>query len=151
MKPFLWRHRLSWLAAIAVTGIAALVLARAIAETRRSTEASAKTQPPKNSPRFVPANTVSDRNVYYSRIRTVDASKLPDFGKYAIETPTELLLAMGAVPPSTPPAPTFLNPKVEPGKVRWHKDFAAACAAAQKSAKPVLLFQMMGKLDQRFC
>ena len=43
------------------------------------------------------------------------------------------------------------NPKVEPGKVHWHANFAAACAAAQKSGKPVLLFHMMGKLDDQFC
>jgi hypothetical protein len=43
------------------------------------------------------------------------------------------------------------NPRVKPGKVRWHRDFAAACAAAKKSGKPVLLFQMMGKLDEQLC
>ena len=45
----------------------------------------------------------------------------------------------------------FVNPKVPPGKVTWHNDFAAACAASAKSGKPVLLFQMMGKLDDKFC
>lgn len=48
-------------------------------------------------------------------------------------------------------AATSANPKVEPGKVHWHKDFAEACAASKKSGKPVLLFQMMGKLDDQFC
>lgn len=43
------------------------------------------------------------------------------------------------------------NPKVQPGKVSWHAGFADACAASNKSGKPVLLFQMMGKLDERFC
>ena len=43
------------------------------------------------------------------------------------------------------------NPKVEPGKVTWHATFATACAAAKKSGKPVVLFQMMGKLDDQFC
>ena len=42
------------------------------------------------------------------------------------------------------------NPKVEPGKVEWHADFDEAKAAAEKSGKPVLLFQLMGQLDQRF-
>lgn len=42
------------------------------------------------------------------------------------------------------------NPKVEPGKVNWHDDFAAACKASQQSGKPVLLFQLLGQLDQRF-
>ena len=88
-----------------------------------------------------------------------------DVGKGAIEVPTERLIAgaqpaqptnrAGAVAPAgrTPfsRASAFANPKVEPGKVRWHADFAAARAAAQKSYKPVLLFQLMGKLDEQFC
>ena len=44
-----------------------------------------------------------------------------------------------------------VNPKVAPGKVKWHTSFADACAAATKSGKPVFLFQMMGKLDDQFC
>jgi hypothetical protein len=42
------------------------------------------------------------------------------------------------------------NPKVRPGDVKWHPDFDAACAAATKSGRPVLLFQMMGNLDEAF-
>jgi hypothetical protein len=43
------------------------------------------------------------------------------------------------------------NPQVQPGLVHWHPSFADACAKAKKSGKPVLLFQMMGRLDQQFC
>jgi hypothetical protein len=45
----------------------------------------------------------------------------------------------------------FVNPKVEPGAVKWHATFDDACKASTKSGKPVLLFQMMGKLDEKFC
>jgi hypothetical protein len=45
----------------------------------------------------------------------------------------------------------FVNPKVEPGKVKWHATFDAACQASAASGKPVLLFKMMGKLDDQFC
>jgi hypothetical protein len=45
----------------------------------------------------------------------------------------------------------FVNPKVEPGAVKWHATFDDACKASAKSGKPVLLFQMMGKLDEKFC
>lgn len=45
----------------------------------------------------------------------------------------------------------FVNPKVQPGGVHWHSTLTAACEAARKSGKPVLLFQMMGKLDDQFC
>lgn len=45
----------------------------------------------------------------------------------------------------------FTNPKVKPGDVNWHADFETACNVSRKSGKPVLLFQMMGNLDDRFC
>jgi len=70
--------------------------------------------------------------------------KPTDLPKGAIELPTKQVLAV-----ATGPANPF--PKVQPGSVRWHSDFAAACAAAKKSNKPVLLFQMMGKLDDQYC
>jgi hypothetical protein len=70
--------------------------------------------------------------------------KLTDRAKDDVEVPTKQMLAAATTP-------TSANPKVPPGLVRWHADFAAACEAAQKSKKPVLLFQMMGKLDDQFC
>jgi hypothetical protein len=81
---------------------------------------------------------------------TKNSSTMADVRKFVIEAPTEKLLAARTAPAAAAP-PAFVNPKVEPGKVRWHKDFAAATRAAQTSGKPVLLFQMMGKLDDRFC
>src|SRR5207245_4242632 len=62
-----------------------------------------------------------------------------------IELPTKEVIATrsGGVPVALP----FDNPKVAPGRVTWHPSFAAACKAARTSGKPVLLFQMMGKLD----
>src|SRR6516164_8043003 len=64
-----------------------------------------------------------------------------DARKLEIEGPTEALLALRALAVQS----ASDNPKVRPGKVKWHANFADACAAAQKSGKPVLLFQMMGK------
>ena len=40
---------------------------------------------------------------------------------------------------------------VAPGKVRWHPSFEEAVRAAGKSGRPVLLFQLLGRLDQEFC
>ncbi len=71
--------------------------------------------------------------------------KKRDVGKGVIEAPAKDLVARSA-PPANPD-----NPHVEPGKVQWHKDFAEACEASAKSKKPVLLFQMLGKLDDQFC
>ncbi|NIP86780.1 MAG: hypothetical protein GTO03_14950 [Planctomycetales bacterium] len=55
-----------------------------------------------------------------------------------------------------PPRATFAAARppqspVPPGKVVWHPDFASACAASRKSGKPVLYFQLLGNLDDRFC
>jgi hypothetical protein len=79
------------------------------------------------------------------------ANARADHRKEQIETPTKRILAKRTNPAGIPDAGAFVNPKVEPGKVRWHKDFATACREAKKSSKPVLLFQMMGKLDDQFC
>lgn len=82
-----------------------------------------------------------------------------DLGKGLIENPTKSLYAqhtnlaqaVNAYNQRVNPQPTADNPRVEPGKVNWHPTFEAAGIAAKKSGKPILLFQMMGKLDQQFC
>ncbi len=73
-----------------------------------------------------------------------------DVGKEAIEAPARRVVAHAVPAPAGADAP-FINPKVEPGKAHWHADFAEACRAAARSGKPVLLFQMMGRLDDKFC
>ena len=65
--------------------------------------------------------------------------------KTAIESPLKNLTA------SKTSDGEFVNPKVAPGMIKWHAGFDSACVAASKSGKPVLLFQMMGKLDDQFC
>ncbi|HAY80143.1 MAG: hypothetical protein QF918_10240 [Pirellulaceae bacterium] len=40
--------------------------------------------------------------------------------------------------------------KVAPGKVKWHADRDQAQAAARRSGKPVMLFQLLGQLDEHF-
>lgn len=72
---------------------------------------------------------------------------LKDIRKMAIEAPTKTVLAAA----SAPAGDKFVNPKVAPGLVKWQPTFAAACEASRRSGKPVLLFQMMGKLDEQFC
>jgi hypothetical protein len=67
-----------------------------------------------------------------------------------IEKPAKTVLAGNTTGVSSS-GNEFVNPKVQSGNVRWHSSFAAACEAAKKSGKPVLLFQMMGKLDDQFC
>ena len=55
-------------------------------------------------------------------------------------TPTLLILA----------SVTTTAEAAEPGKVTWHQNAAAAEAAAQQSGKPVLVFELLGRLDERF-
>jgi hypothetical protein len=79
-----------------------------------------------------------------------------DRGKRIVELgPKNIVRASQPTPPAPPlPAakPTDAeNPIVKPGEVKWHSSFQAACEAAKKSHKPVLLFHMMGQLDRQFC
>lgn len=74
------------------------------------------------------------------------ARLLRDRGKADIEVP--LKTAVKGASATTAEAG---NPKVQPGLVKWHPDLATACEAAKRSGKPVLLFHMMGKLDDQFC
>ena len=82
------------------------------------------------------------------------ASRIPkDAEKRDIEVPLKRVVRDSAPPAEkateTKPA-GFKNPKVEPGKVRWHANFEKAVAASKRSGRPVLLFQMIGNLDERF-
>lgn len=46
------------------------------------------------------------------------------------------------------PKASSTNPKCQPGLVKWHSNFESALTASATSGKPVLLFQLLGKLDQ---
>lgn len=48
-------------------------------------------------------------------------------------------------------ARALVNRKVAPGRVAWHASIADARARALVSGKPVLVFQLLGKLDDEFC
>ena len=37
------------------------------------------------------------------------------------------------------------------GHVAWHPSYDDALAAAEQSGKPVLLFQLLGRLDEALC
>ena len=67
-----------------------------------------------------------------------------DVGKALVEQPL-----LGALADSKPA--TAAPGKVAPGLVAWHPDFRSACAAARRSTKPVLLFQLLGRLDDELC
>ena len=42
------------------------------------------------------------------------------------------------------------NPKCEPGLIKWHESPSAAKASSLKTGKPVLLFTLLGNLDETF-
>lgn len=74
-----------------------------------------------------------------------------DVSKSFRERPVENMLK-GEVSPVTPdPAPRDAGGHVAPGAVSWHADLDAARTAALASGKPVLLFQLLGRLDDAFC
>jgi hypothetical protein len=60
--------------------------------------------------------------------------------------------AAAAPAPAAPAASAApASPKAAPGLVAWRADEAAAFAAARTSGRPVLVFQMFGRLDDEFC
>jgi len=67
-----------------------------------------------------------------------------------IEPPALAMIQRKSTAPATL-GKAFVNAHVQPGLVHWHATFADACRASEKSHKPVLLFHMMGKLDDLFC
>jgi hypothetical protein len=145
MKRTLYRLFLSCVAGVGIACAAILLLARGFANDKA---------PPKPPPVIVqnaPREPIPNENVNAVPRAPQNPSDSPYISKTSIESPTKKLLANQTVPSSSTPGSAFVNPKVEPGKVHWHKTFADACSAAKKSGKPVLLFQMMGKLDERFC
>jgi hypothetical protein len=68
-----------------------------------------------------------------------------DRGKLALELPIKTALTGAASLPRDLPA------SVPAGDVAWHASFADALLAARTSGKPVLLFQLLGRLDEEFC
>lgn len=69
------------------------------------------------------------------------AAVRPDVGKSMVEFPVLELLAAAEADMR----------RVAPGLVSWHPSFEKACEAAKASGNPVLLFQLLGNLDEEFC
>ncbi|HUE72209.1 MAG TPA: hypothetical protein VMP01_15100 [Pirellulaceae bacterium] len=80
-----------------------------------------------------------------------------DRTKRAVIEPAAEAIVRGTQPPdaaaaeeSTAATVADDNPRVEPGKVQWHDGVDAAITAAKSSGKPILVFHLLGELDQRF-
>ena len=92
-----------------------------------------------------PTNAVRAEEKQQAEKPILDGSK-----ERVIERPTKTVIENSSS--GLPAARTSgENPVVAPGGVRWHPSFESACAAAANSGKPVLLFHLMGRLDQQFC
>ena len=84
--------------------------------------------------------------------------------KMAIETPLKRIISgtpsaynsnmrskYGAGSLTSDSASSKFGRKVKAGYVAWHNDMQTALEESRKSRKPVLVFQMLGRLDQEFC
>jgi hypothetical protein len=78
-----------------------------------------------------------------------DDSSAPDRGKRVLEEPLERAITTGERDTGLPGFGE--NPRVTPGLIGWHADLSAARTAARESGRPVLLFQLLGRLDEEFC
>lgn len=95
-----------------------------------------------------------------------DGPPIGAFSKSTIETPPKLLLDLPAAlselqrkvsakpdeknKPAASSTAKPVNPAVQPGRVKWHADLAAATKQSKLSGKPIFHFQLLGQLDQRF-
>ena len=79
-----------------------------------------------------------------------------------LAVPCALLLAAAACARSADPAAavpaqpvaetaSLASPPAAPGLVRWHGSVDAARGAAAASGNPVLVFQLLGRLDDELC
>jgi hypothetical protein len=73
-----------------------------------------------------------------------------DVGKDIIELPPKRLLVEASNKAAREGVTDREFKKVAPGKVQWHKDYATAVGKSKLSNKPVLLFQLLGQLDEEF-
>lgn len=64
--------------------------------------------------------------------------------------PVDLDLLRAKASPAVLPAKPAMA-KVQPGLVKWHGNLNDALAASKVSGKPVLLFQLLGNLDDAYC
>ncbi len=81
--------------------------------------------------------------------------------KMAIESPVKSMWQSGRPVPadldllrakaSPAVAPATAMAKVQPGLVKWRGNLNDALAASKVSGKPVLLFQLLGNLDDAYC
>lgn len=83
------------------------------------------------------------------------AASPPDLRKSIIEVPLKRTIRTSAPSPAMEERVVSVSAdgtqKCVPGKVRWAKDFEQAKALAKRSGRPVLLFAMLGNLDEKFC
>jgi hypothetical protein len=73
------------------------------------------------------------------RVERKVLERLADAGKSEAELPIKEKLA--AIAPG----------RVSTGKVAWRESLEAALEQAKASGKPVLVFQLLGKLDDEWC
>jgi hypothetical protein len=85
---------------------------------------------------------------------TPDRPRVSDVTKMSVERPVAAVIknaSLAVDQPAVIDRATYSNPAVKPGLVCWHSSFALACEASKRTHKPVLLFQLLGKLDHQFC
>lgn len=89
-------------------------------------------------------------------VKTASPPIRPDMSKMRVEMPVKsLLLTPEALKseklPAVETAKKETKKKVKPGSVIWYPTTAQAKRNSLLSGKPVLVFQLMGFLDDRFC
>ena len=74
-----------------------------------------------------------------------------DSRKFRVEGPIKTLMIPPLARSTTTTAAAAPQAGLDAPRVAWHANPDAAKAAAAESKKPILLFQLLGKLDDEFC
>jgi hypothetical protein len=91
-----------------------------------------------------PAKHLLADAIHGASLNPISRPATADLGKGVIERPIKAVAAASSASNPT-------SSKIAPGAVNWHRDFAQAKIAAEKSGKPIFLFHLLGKLDEVFC
>jgi hypothetical protein len=89
----------------------------------------------------------------------INKQPLADRSKHVAEGTTKAIVGLGnaaaLLPASNTPSDDPFSPrqksnKVQPGDVQWHTNLESASENSRKTGKPILHFQLLGQLDERF-
>lgn len=98
----------------------------------------------------LPVKELIGAKKHLAKLPATETEQKFDITKLLIENPVKNLAKFELMEEQFELMNASENQACQPGLVQWHKDLETARAASETSGKPILLFQLLGNLDQRF-